>query len=41
MPPHGTGLSIMIDGFRDDDDARAFLQFLLPDDASAALTERH
>ena len=30
LPPHGTGLSILIDGFRSDEDAQAFLQFLLP-----------
>ena len=41
LPPHGTGLSILIDGFRDDEDAQAFLQFLLPAEASPDFTVLH
>jgi|10_taG_2_1085330.scaffolds.fasta_scaffold569889_1 hypothetical protein len=41
LPPHGTGLSILIDGFRDGDDAQAFLQFLLPPEALPDFTVLH
>jgi len=43
LQQNGTGLSILIDGFRDDDDAQAFLKYLLPIDGDLpdALTVLH
>ena len=40
-PPRGTGLTILIDGFEDPEDAQAFLRTLLPVDQGDPFTVRH